>query len=120
MTTDKLFGRRQSRNWAVVTMAILCLLFGLVILVGGVWLLTLGGSAYYSLAGAGLIATAVLLHFNRMEAVWVYLAVWAGTVGWAFWEVGTDWWAQVPRLVAPTLFLILILLCIPALSRPPR
>lgn len=120
MANDAPFGRRRSRNWAVILMAILCVLFGLVLLAGGVWLLALGGSAYYALAGAGLVATGVLLHLGRMAAVWVYLAVWIGTVIWAFWEVGTDWWAQVPRLVAPTIFLILILLLIPVLSRSPR
>ena len=37
----------------------------------------------------------------------------------AWWEVGSDWWAQVPRMVAPTLILVLVLLCIPALRRHP-
>lgn len=69
------------------------------------------------MAGLGLFVTGVLLNRYMMGAVWVYLAVWIGTVIWAWWEVGTDWWAQVPRLVAPTLILIFVLLCIPALSR---
>ncbi|MDH2328797.1 hypothetical protein QCN27_18265 [Cereibacter sp. SYSU M97828] len=47
-----------------------------------------------------------------------YLGVWALTVVWAFfWEVGFDWWDQVPRLVAPTVVLVLILIVKPALSR---
>jgi quinoprotein glucose dehydrogenase len=118
MATDRLFTDRHRKNWAVVTLAIICLIFGLVILAGGLWLVFLGGSAYYALAGLGLVATGILLYQHRIEAVWVYLLTWIGTVIWAFWEVGTDWWAQVPRLVAPTLVLILVLLCIPALTRP--
>lgn len=105
------------RNWGVFALGVVCLLFGLVIGAGGVWLIALGGSWYYALAGAGLFATGGLLVAQRMAAVWVYLAVWLGTLGWAWWEVGADWWAQVPRVVAPTVILVLILICIPALTR---
>ncbi len=49
----------------------------------------------------------------------VYLAIWVGTLVWAWWEVGADWWAQLPRVFAPTLLLVLVLICIPALSRRP-
>jgi glucose dehydrogenase len=105
------------RPLAVKLLGWLCILFGLPILGGGVWLILLGGSWYYGFAGAGLIATGVLLHRYSVAAVWVYLAVWLGTLAWAWWEVGADWWAQVPRLVAPTLFLVLVLLCLPVLRR---
>jgi len=116
MTTSDHAGM-ANRNWAVTALAGICVLLGLVILAGGVWLITLGGSWYYGLAGAGLLLTGILLAMQRIEALWLYLAVYVGTVAWAFWEVGTDWWAQVPRLVAPTLILVLILLALPALSR---
>src|SRR5690606_31653713 len=52
--------------------------------------------------------------------VWIYLVTFAGTLAWALWEVGFDGWAQVPRLVAPTVVLVLVLLCIPVLSRGAR
>ena len=84
-------------------------LFGLALFVGGVWLIFLGGSWYYALAGAGLLMTAWLLITSPGDALPVYGLVWMATVIWAFWEVGTDWWAQVPRLVAPTVVLVLIL-----------
>lgn len=103
--------------WGVKIIGWVCALFGVVILALGLWLIGLGGSWYYGIAGLGLLATGVMLNRAMIEAVWVYLAVWVFTVLWAFWEVGTDWWAQVPRLVAPTLILILVLLCLPALTR---
>lgn len=104
--------------WGVKILGWVNIALGAVILVGGLWLIILGGSWYYGLAGLGLFGTGLLLTRARIEAVWLYLLVWLGTLGWSWWEVGADWWAQVPRLVAPTLILLLVLLCIPALSRP--
>ena len=103
--------------WGVKILGWLNVLLGLVIFAGGMWLILLGGSWYYGLAGLGVLLTGLMLNRYMLEAVWVYCAVWFGTAMWAWWEVGNDWWAQVPRLVAPTLILILVLLCIPALAR---
>ena len=101
--------------WAVVVLAVVMVLFGLPILAGGLWLITLGGSWYYALAGLGLLVSAWFLFRHSMLGVWVYLVTFAGTVIWALWERGFDGWAQVPRLVAPTVILILVLLAVPAL-----
>jgi quinoprotein glucose dehydrogenase len=101
--------------WAVSVLAAIIVLFGLPILACGVWLITLGGSWYYALAGLGLLLTAWFLFRHSMTAVWIYLLTFVGTVIWALWERGFDGWAQVPRLVAPTVILILVLIAIPAL-----
>ncbi|SNY92294.1 quinoprotein glucose dehydrogenase [Cohaesibacter sp. ES.047] len=108
---------RHETVWGVKILGWVCVLFGAVILAGGIWLIFLGGSWYYGIAGLGLTATGILLNRYMMASVWLYLVVWVGTVAWAWWEVGADWWAEVPRLVAPTLILLLVLLCIPALKR---
>lgn len=117
MTATEASPRPHSRNLGVLILGWVCVLFGVVILAGGIWLITLGGSWYYALAGIGLVATGLLLNRNRIEAVWVYVLTWVGTAAWAWWEVGADWWAQVPRMVAPTVILILVLICIPALKK---
>ena len=112
---DSLRSRRSDHlrggGWWIfaIILAIVLTLFGLALFVGGVWLIFLGGSWYYALAGAGLLMTAWLLITSPGDALPVYGLVWMATVIWAFWEVGTDWWAQVPRLVAPTVVLVLIL-----------
>ena len=111
---------RTRPGWGVRLLGWVCVLFGLVICGGGIWLIALGGSWYYGLAGAGLIATGILLNHGSMTAVWLYLVVWVGTLVWAWWEVGADWWDQVPRMVAPTVILVLILICIPNLRRVQR
>jgi quinoprotein glucose dehydrogenase len=101
--------------WAVAALAVILIIFGLPILAGGVWLIALGGSWYYALAGLGLLLTAWFLFRHSMMAIWIYLLTFAGTLIWALWERGLDGWAQVPRLVAPTVILVLVLLAIPAL-----
>lgn len=106
-------------SWGVKILGWICVALGAVILVLGVWLIFLGGSWYYGIAGLGLLLTGILLNRYMLEAVWLFTAVWSGTVVWAWWEVGADWWAQMPRLVAPTLIFVLVLLCIPSLRRRP-
>ena len=105
----------QFGYWGTIVLAVVMVLFGLPILLGGLWLITLGGSWYYAFAGLGLLASAWFLFRHEMTAVWIYLATYIGTVIWALWEAGLDGWAQVPRLVAPTVILVLVLLTIPAL-----
>lgn len=107
--------RRGFGYWAVIVLAVVMILFGLPIAAGGIWLITLGGSWYYLLAGLGLLISAFFLLRHSMTGVWIYLLTFAGTLIWALWERGLDGWAQVPRLVAPTVILVLVLLAIPAL-----
>src|SRR5690606_33183637 len=89
---------RSFGYWATTLLALIVLIFGIPIYLGGVWLISLGGSWYYAFAGIGLLVTAWFLFRHSLKAVWVYLATYAGTLIWALWEKGTDGWAQVPRL----------------------
>lgn len=101
----------------VTCLALLVGVIGLVIGVGGVWLIQLGGSWYYALAGLGMIGSAALLGQRRMAGVWLYAAIFGATVAWAMWERGLSGWAQVPRLVGPGILMILILFAVPLLRR---
>jgi quinoprotein glucose dehydrogenase len=101
--------------------AVLCLIIGLVLTVGGVWLIMLGGSWYYAPAGAGLFLSGALLWFRQMAGVWIYFLVFAATVGWALWERGLSLWPQVPRILGPAILLLLVLIAVPILRhRSPR
>jgi glucose dehydrogenase len=102
-------------EYPILLLAWVFILVGLLLLAGGIWLISLGGTWYYTIAGIGLLVTGASLTRRLMAAVYVYGVVWLGTVIWAFWEVGLDGWAQVPRLVAPTVLLILLLITMPAL-----
>ncbi|WP_187969391.1 membrane-bound PQQ-dependent dehydrogenase, glucose/quinate/shikimate family [Aquibium microcysteis] len=106
--------------WYTVVLGVVLALLGLVLAAGGTWLATLGGSWYYLFAGIGLIVSGLLLARQSLAGVSAYLVTWVATLIWAFWEVGVDWWAQVPRIVAPTVLLILVLLCLPVLFKRDR
>ncbi|MBC7282000.1 membrane-bound PQQ-dependent dehydrogenase, glucose/quinate/shikimate family [Hoeflea sp.] len=95
---------------------VLVLLLGLVLGAGGVWLISLGGSWYYAIAGLGLIASGYLLLRQEIIGVGIYFLIWIGTLIWALWEVGFQPWPLVPRVVAPTIILVLVALTIPIFS----
>lgn len=107
--------RRGFAFWWTMLVGVLLLIFGAPIALGGAYLITLGGSWYYLPAGIGLLLTAWFLFRREIMALWVYLVTYVGTVIWALWEAGFDGWAQVPRLVAPTVVLILVLTTLPVL-----
>lgn len=112
--------RRGFGFWWTMLVAVVLVVFGLPIAGGGLYLITLGGSFYYLPAGLGLLATAYFLFKRDINAVWIYLVVYIATVIWALWESGFNGWAQVPRLVAPTVILILVLTCLPVLRGTAR
>jgi len=85
-------------------------LIGLVLAVGGVWLVAVGGSPYYLIAGLGVAATGALMLMRRTAALWLYGLVLLGTVIWAIGEVGLNGWSLEPRLVAPTVLGLWLLL----------
>jgi quinoprotein glucose dehydrogenase len=95
----------------------LLVLIGLMLGVGGAWLTVLGGSPYYVLAGLGLLVAGVLILRLKPAGATVYFVVFALTLVWALWETGLDGWALVPRLVAPLVILLLVVLSLPVLMR---
>ncbi|HCJ29972.1 MAG TPA: glucose dehydrogenase [Pseudomonas sp.] len=101
--------------WALKAFAVIVALFGLALAAGGVWLISLGGSWYYLIAGVGMLVSGVLLFMRRITGVWLYWLVFIGTVIWAFWEVGFEPWSLMPRLAALTVIALLTLAFIPVL-----
>lgn len=91
--------------------------FGVALFCGGIYLIFLGGSFYYALAGAGLAAAAVLMWQGHIRGVWLYLGVFAVTLAWAIWEVGFSFWPLVPRLIAPIFMAAMALFLVPLFSR---
>lgn len=110
--------KRGLAYWSAAALGAVLILLGVMLGGGGVWLIALGGSWYYLAAGVGLATAGVLMLRHERAAVWTYLLVWIGTVAWAYWEVGPDVWALVPRVFAPTIILVLALLVLPGLRGP--
>ncbi|KIZ38827.1 MULTISPECIES: membrane-bound PQQ-dependent dehydrogenase, glucose/quinate/shikimate family [Rhodopseudomonas] len=107
---------RTATDWAAIALGVLMILIGVVLAVGGVWLLSLGGSFYYPVVGLGLIASGALIADRRAIGAWVYVAVFVFTLVWAWWEIGANGWAWVPRIVGPMLLLIAVLALAPRLA----
>jgi quinoprotein glucose dehydrogenase len=90
-------------------------LAGLGLAGGGAWLVGLGGSWFYLLAGLALLADAWLLWRGRSAALWLYAALLLATLAWALWESGVDWWPLATRL--DVFFVLGLLMLLPAVTR---
>lgn len=90
--------------------AILMAIFALPLLFGGIYLLSLGGSPYYLIAGIAMLATAFLLFKRQWTAYALYALFIIGSVVWALWESGFYWWPLATRLGFPLIFGLLMLL----------
>src|SRR3954467_11329190 len=79
--------------------AILLVLFGAALALGGAWLLALGGSPYYVLAGLAVTAAGVLIWLGNGWGSSLFELAAIATLLWAMWEVGWDPWALMPRVL---------------------
>ncbi|MGD9663808.1 MAG: PQQ-binding-like beta-propeller repeat protein, partial [Novosphingobium sp.] len=83
---------------------VLLVLIGLAVAIGGGMLISLGGSPYYLLGGAAVLASGLGLWSRKAWSGWVYGAFLAITMLWALWEVGLDGWQLTARIIGPALF----------------
>ncbi|WP_201594580.1 glucose/quinate/shikimate family membrane-bound PQQ-dependent dehydrogenase [Psychrobacter vallis] len=90
--------------------AIIMAVFAAPLLIGGAYLLSLGGSPYYLFAGIVMLATAFLLFKKHWSAYGLYAIFIVVTIVWALWESGFYWWALAPRVGFPLIFGLLMLL----------
>jgi quinoprotein glucose dehydrogenase len=58
------------------------------------------GPFNYLIAGLVIGLSGILIWSKDARGVWLYGALLAGTVTWAIWEIGSDVWGLVARLVA--------------------
>lgn len=76
-------------------------LVGAMLTGGGGYLVALGGSPYYLVAGLFCLAAGILLVRGDRRGLWLYAAMLAGSCAWAVWEVGGAFWQLLPRLAGP-------------------
>lgn len=95
--------------WLIFALGMLLVLIGLTLVIGGTVLIAAGGSYYYLLAGIGVTAAGWLLGLRMRLGAIVYTVTFAATVIWAFWEVGPDGWALVPRVFVPAVLFMAVL-----------
>lgn len=107
---------RRWGSWNSIVVGAVIALIGLILAAGGAWLAMLGGSLYYLVVGVAMAVAGALLIKGRLAGGWLYLGIVAVTFIWAWWESGPDAWALVPRIVAPVVLLVAVLLVMPTLS----
>ena len=114
MATDS--GVTRGLFWGSKLLVGLLAFIGIPLLFGGVYLIVLGGSWYYALAGAGFLVAGFHTWRGEMRGVWWCLGLLAATALWAFYESGANFWALEARLMAPILLAALALLLVRTLS----
>jgi len=103
------------RNVLLLALAAAIAVAGLGLAFGGIQLVLLGGSVYYAIAGAVLIAIAAGIAWQRAWTLKLFGLLLVGTLAWSLLESGFDGWALAPRLVAPAVLGLILL--IPAIRR---
>ena len=78
----------------LATMAVFAL-SGLALAAAGAW--PSFRSWEYAIAGIVLVACAMLIRARHLATPWLFAAFMLGTLAWAVWEVGLDWWQLAPR-----------------------
>lgn len=96
---------------------------GAFFLIGGGKLLSLGGSAYFLVAGIALLAAGVLIVRRKYSGAVLFAWFYVATVLWSLWDVGLVFWPLVSRLLALSVGAAVVALCVPTLrqlsGRPP-
>ena len=97
-------------GWSVGILGAVIALIGIILALGGAKLIGVGGSWYYLFAGLALIVAGLAIAQRKLLGAWIYAGAFVVTALWAFWEVGLNGWALVPRLVGPLVLLLLLIL----------
>ncbi|PMS36597.1 quinoprotein glucose dehydrogenase [Trinickia symbiotica] len=98
---------RRFATWLTVLFAGIS---GLYLVVGGIWLIAVGGSPYYLIAGIVMLVVAALVYLRHGLALGLYALLLIGTLIWGIAEIGFDFWALVPRIDVLVIFGIWLLL----------
>lgn len=93
------------------------LLTGLFYLIGGGKLISLGGSWYFFIAGLLTTASAIFVFRKKAFGVWLFALVFIGTIVWAWFDAGWDFWALFSRLMFPAGVFAALLFTLPAIRR---
>ena len=104
------------RGWLILLGAVI-LVAGLFFTLGGLKLVSLGGSPYFLIAGVALVASGALIALRRTAGALLFGAVFLLTILWALWEVGFTFWPLVSRLLALGVGATVVALSYPLLYR---
>lgn len=98
---------------------IIVALAGLALGGGGLYLVILGGSWYYLIAGILMLISGIQLLRGRASGAWIYALIFIGTFLWTAWEAGLNYWGWIPRFDVVLILGILVALVTPSLNGGP-
>lgn len=90
---------------------------GAVLAIGGVRLVTLGGSWYFLMAGLVMAGSGLLIARQKPEGAWLFGVLIIGTLGWALADVGWQYWPLISRLFMLGVLALIVALIYPHLMR---
>jgi quinate dehydrogenase (quinone) len=104
------------RAWLCMLGAIIALA-AMFFIIGGGWLISLGGSWYFLLAGIGLLLSGLQVVRHRPAGASLFNLVLALTAVWAVWDAGFEFWPLISRLLALSIAAVVVALSVPLLRR---
>ncbi|WP_250495079.1 membrane-bound PQQ-dependent dehydrogenase, glucose/quinate/shikimate family [Caballeronia sp. GAWG1-1] len=104
----------------LVGLGVIILMLGIALLGGGVYLIVLGGSWYFAIAGLLLSTAGLLIVRRRPRGVALYMLALVVTIAWAIWEVGFAFWPLFSRLFLFVVLALPLLLLIQSFHAGPR
>ncbi|VTM71299.1 Quinate/shikimate dehydrogenase (quinone) [Raoultella planticola] len=104
------------RIWCCI-LGVALSLSGLFFAIEGGKLISLGGSWYFLIAGIVMLFSAVQYFRSKSSAVVWFILVFLGTLIWALFDAGWDFWPLVSRLMVPTGFMLFGFATWPALRQ---
>lgn len=108
--------RALSHYWLYL-LGLVVAVVGLIFILGGAQLIALGGSWYFLIAGVAILASGVQIFRRRPSGVWLFLLAFMGTLVWALWEVGLDYWGLISRLLAMAVGAAVVQLSLPLMDQ---
>ncbi|MEW6485517.1 MAG: glucose/quinate/shikimate family membrane-bound PQQ-dependent dehydrogenase [Pseudomonadota bacterium] len=98
-----------------LVLGLLLIATALFFIIGGVRLVSLGGSAYFLISGIFMLASGVLILRLRSSGAALYLLTMLGTLIWAVTDAGLNFWPLISRLMFPGGLAILAFFLLPSL-----
>lgn len=95
----------------------LMFIIGLPLIVGGGYLIALGGSWFFLLMGLATLIAGILVMKCRPSGIKLYLIAFALTLIWAVWDAGLTFWPLFSRLFMFGVLALLVVLAWPGINR---
>ncbi|WP_439038047.1 glucose/quinate/shikimate family membrane-bound PQQ-dependent dehydrogenase [Acinetobacter baumannii] len=90
---------------------------GIFYIVGGGKLVSLGGSWYFLISGLFITISAISIFRKKALGVWIFAAVFVGTVIWSLIDAGWEFWPLFSRLMFPAGLFAALLFTLPSIRR---